>query len=658
MTFEEIERRLRLPAPDEPAMLPALVLPVRVSTAALSDRTIDLRLGRRQRRVPLVLLAAMLLLATAVAGALLVGALRIEQLRDALPIPGVYGGRGITVDFPDDWQRLTPHDPFGNSGSWVALIVGNRAVAGCEPRSEAVERNSPAPQPTAAEDGVVYLGDQTGVIFHLEDRIYACLIERPLEPGEVRIVVSRDRPQAIAVGPFGDFEGSYLAPNPEVGGPVLVSAETGFTETIGQMPARLIVRDRSVVPGAEQLRTWLVAVPDSAESLWWVQAVLRGPDLPALEAQVDAVARSLTFDEVPVRLAAADRDVALAAAIDEVDRQMRAYPGRRVLDCLPRTADSLIATIVDGPRGRLSAPLEVTCTTSVDEVDLRAWSATIEVAWAATGDAPAGRWARQILFDAGGRMLQETDLSPGTGEAAAFPGDPGDVRVPSEIPTFRPGDLVRSVGAGAGTAFYDVDTTLLPPEPHLFAEPGTTVVILSGPEKYDGRDFYLADNGSEIGWVGAEAKGMAVLVAAEATCPAVIDVVELAYLSSLERHLCVSGEITLGPVQAGQPERDPGLDQLEASPTWLSTEPRWALYGEGGRDGIDVGLPVALGPSLSDLPTDGWLTVTGHFDDPASATCVVTYPEDWNPGSGLPDVQARRCLERFVVTSAVSTEGP
>jgi hypothetical protein len=657
MTVDEIERRLRLPAPDEPASLPALLLPVRVGTAALPDRTIDFRLGRRRRPMPLVLLGSVLLLVAALVGALLVGAFRLEQLRDAVPIPGLYTGRGITLDYPDDWTRFTPRDPFGNSGANVALIVGNRELDGCASDSAAVERNSPPPQPTAAPDGVTYMGDQTGVIHGVEDRIYACMMEQPLEAGEVRIVVSRDRPQAIALGPFGDFAGSYLAPNPEVGGPVLVSAETGFTETIGQMPAQLIVRDRSVVPAAEQLRTWFVAVPESAESLWWIQAVMRGPDLATLEAQVDAVARSLTYDEVPVRLDAADRDGALALAIDEVDRQMRAYPGRRFLACVPRTAGSVSTTIVDGPRGRLATPLDVTCTTTVEEVDLRVWSATIEVAWEATGDHAAGRWAREILFDAGGQMVQEMDIAPGTGDPAAFPGDPGDVPVPDEVPTFQPGDLVRSVGAGAGTAFYDVDSALLPPEPHLFPEPGALAVIVSGPEPYDGRAFYFADNGFEVGWIGAEAKGAVVLVGAEPACPAVTDVMELAYLSSLERHLCVSGETTLGPVQAGLREGMDGAG-IEASPDWLAAEPRWELFGTGGPDGIDVGLPVALAPGLRDLPTDGWLTVSGHFDDPGSSSCVVTYPEEWNPAAGSPEVQARRCMERFVVTSATPTEAP
>jgi hypothetical protein len=168
----------------------------------------------------------------------------------------------------------------------------------------------------------------------------------------------------------------------------------------------------------------------------------------------------------------------------------------------------------------------------------------------------------------------------------------------------------------------------------------------------------MADNGFEVGWVGAEAKGEVVLAPAAPSCPPVIDVTELAYMTTLERHLCVSGQVSLAPVQAKHLDLDPMWSQIEARPAWLAAEPTWKLFGNGGAEGIDVGLPVALDPGLTDLPTDGWLTVTGHFDDPASATCTVTYPEDWNPAGGSPEVQTRRCQERFVVTSATPTEAP
>jgi hypothetical protein len=656
MTTDEIERRLRLPAPDEPALLPALYLPVQVGTAPLTARDLGLRDDRGRRPMSLVLLGAVLLLVAALAGALLTGALRLQQLRDALPIPGLYTGRGITLDYPDAWTRLTPNDPTGSSGAWVATIIGNRAVTGCEADSAAVMKGSPPPQPEPS-DGVVVMGDQQGVIYHLEDRIYACLIEQPLEPGEVRIVVSLDRPQAIGVGPIGDFAGSWLTPNADTGGPVLVSAETGFTETIGEMPARLIVRDRSLVPGADQLRTWVVATPRSADVLWWIQAVIRGPDVPALEADVDAVVRTLRFDDVPAPLDAADRDAALATAIDFVDRSMRQYPGRRFLGCLPRTPGTAAATIVDGPRGRLDAPLDVTCTTTVKANDLRVWQADVEVAWPATGGHEAGRWAHQILFDSDGTVQMETDIAPGTGSPMGFPGDPSATDIPATVAAFAPGDLVRSVGAGTTTSFYDVDSSLLPPAPHLDMGPGALMVIVSGPETYDGRDFYLADGGDEIGWVGAEAKGERVLAPAELRCPTSLDATELAYLPALERHLCVSGELTLGPVQAGRLEVDPSWASVQSDPTWLAGQPEWAVYGHGVA-GLDPGLPVAVAPSVGRLPTEGWLLVRGHFDDAAAASCRTTYPAEWGIPAAPREIQTRRCQERFVVTSVEPTEGP
>jgi hypothetical protein len=335
---------------------------------------------------------------------------------------------------------------------------------------------------------------------------------------------------------------------------------------------------------------------------------------------------------------------------------MRRYPGRRFVGCLPRTPGSTTATIVDGPRGRLTAPLAVTCTTTVEANDLRVWQADIEVAWAATDDHAAGRWARRLQFDAEGTVHSEMDLAPGTGDPAAFPGDPSTLPLPSEVATFEPGDLARSVGAGAVTAFYDVDSSLLPPEPHLYPEPGSVVVIRSGPETFDGRPFYQADDGNEIGWVGAVAKGAPVLAPMTPACPEEITLIELIYTSPMERWRCVRGEVTFDRVQAGRAERDPSWDEMVVDPPWLAGEPRWVLFGDGGAHGVDPGLPVVLDPALETLPTTGWLRVVGHFDDPASTTCRIAYPESWDRTALPVDVQTRRCQERFVVTSVEPLE--
>ena len=100
--------------------------------------------------------------------------------------------------------------------------------------------------------------------------------------------------------------------------------------------------------------------------------------------------------------------------------------------------------------------------------------------------------------------------------------------------------------------------------------------IVSGPETYDGRDFYMADNGFEVGWVGAEAKGEVVLAPAAPSCPPVIDVTELAYMTTLERHLCVSGQVSLAPVQAKHLDLDPMWSQIEARPAWLAAGTEFA----------------------------------------------------------------------------------
>ena len=52
---------------------------------------------------------------------------------------------------------------------------------------------------------------------------------------------------------------------------------------------------------------------------------------------------------------------------------------------------------------------------------------------------------------------------------------------------------------------------------------------------YDGRDFYVADDGTEVGWVGAEAKGDRSSRTRTPVCPTTIDATELAYTSALER---------------------------------------------------------------------------------------------------------------------------
>jgi len=84
MTTDEIERRLRYAAPDEPATLPPLLLPLQIGTEPVSERSIDLRLGRRRRSMPLAGVAAVAIGAL-VANSLVARRPRAAERDDASP---------------------------------------------------------------------------------------------------------------------------------------------------------------------------------------------------------------------------------------------------------------------------------------------------------------------------------------------------------------------------------------------------------------------------------------------------------------------------------------------------------------------------------------------------------------------------------------------
>jgi hypothetical protein len=174
---------------------------------------------------------------------------------------------------------------------------------------------------------------------------------------------------------------------------------------------------------------------------------------------------------------------------------------------------------------------------------------------------------------------------------------------------------------------------------------------------------YTIDTGDEVGWISTSAEGRPLLARAEPDCPTdTVDtplVVAMAYVRELERRSCFPGELTIGPVQAGPAEEGWAYELPDSKPPWLAPPPTWRLYGPDGRQGLDRGLPVALAPSVGEsLPMDGWLTIRGHFDDPASATCSWSYQSDGGGRSEPPEVQVRRCRDRFVVTSVEPADAP
>ena len=195
---------------------------------------------------------------------------------------------------------------------------------------------------------------------------------------------------------------------------------------------------------------------------------------------------------------------------------------------------------------------------------------------------------------------------PTSYRAPACRGFPGDPTTTDSRPRcdFAPGDLVRSVGTGFGTAFYDVDTARAAARATRVRRGWSLLVIVSGPETYTtaGTSTSRIPAARSAGW--APRPKASRCWHPRPRCPPSPDATDLVYLSVLERHMCLRrGDPGAGP---GRPPGRPGSirDQVESDPAWLAAEPAWAVFGEG-IDGLDPGLPVVARADAREPPDRG-----------------------------------------------------
>lgn len=677
MHSREIERRLRLPAPDEPGLLPALVLPA-ANQAFGAVRTRPGRYG-----YPVIsgfrdirLLVAVMALLAAMVTAIAVGALRLDRLPNPFDPNGHFGARGVTIDYPKSWHVVAALNPLNDQGGWTTLVLSNTGVDGCS--SDAVGTET-IPPPVSSGENAVDGGNQTGAIYAVEDRIFACVMGKPLADGEVRLVLMSGYPQRIGIGPIEPFDAAaWYGPDLPANGAGfnVPSRADGWTSTIDGMPAKLVVEETSIVPGAEEVRTWGIAIPNGFD-VWYVRATLRGPDLEALRAAADLIAASLRFDSHPPGLDEATRDGALARAIDDLDRETRSSRGSDFYGCFPRSPGAQAALIDDrlyeyGPDGPLADPAPVTCTTSVEPTDVGMWHATLIVSWGAGDGYAAGRWGWELFFRAdGGAGAQGQMDAP---DALRWPGSVGELPAPLTEPLVIPiGSIVQVLPPGldqSGPVIQAVwqspDSAKIQDRIAYDARPGYRYYVIDGPISVAGFDWYLVEwqhgtsFGAEFVWIPATDGVRPLLRIVDPTCPSGAAAVnDLLAMLPAERVLCFGDrQLTLTPTIASLAEPIPG-GEVDGTPAWLAKDPRWRLFGSGGPTGLDGSLAFAIDPSLGEaVPTDTWLTVHGHFDDSASATCVRTFPEGWGSVPETPDMQRLRCRELFAITSFEPESAP
>ena len=131
MHSEEIERRLRLPAHDEPSLLPPLLLPQAGGFDLTGGRVRAGSAGGSLRLLSPRLVIALVALLAALAAASVSGAIRLDQLPNPFRTVSSFESDGVSLDYPDGWHQLTPDDPRGMSAGMTSLIVSNRDVDGC-----------------------------------------------------------------------------------------------------------------------------------------------------------------------------------------------------------------------------------------------------------------------------------------------------------------------------------------------------------------------------------------------------------------------------------------------------------------------------------------------------------------------------------------------
>jgi hypothetical protein len=681
MDNHEIERQLRLPAPDEPAVLPALVLPPGNPGGALVGSGVRFRAGEAPGRgvgfaSPRLVLAILALLA-ALVGAIATGALRPDRLPNPFDQNSSFGGGGIQIEYPDDWVRLMPAGPASDGGGPVSLIVSSVGVSGCSESDLPID-NPPTAVPSGApvespSDAEPYLPP--------EFRMLECVASKPMAPGETRLVLTHGFPQWLGSEPVDDFDPAvWFGADAGTGFNefYVPTAADGWTEVIDGMPAKLVVTEPAGTIGADEVRTWAVYQPGRIDLPWVIRLTLRGPDLEALRGQGDAIARSVSFNERPPALDEARLSEALRRVIDRTDRETRTWQGSDFYGCFPRTPGEQDAMLEDvlfeyGPSGPLAEPVPVTCRTTVEWTPLLAWHATLVVSWAAGDGYPAGKWGWELFFNtsgtslAGGQLFSPEELSSPGRRGALPPPLEGPLVIPvgSVVEVLEPGfdwnsapmmDLWERPNATIGDHVVDE------------ARPGVHFYVIDGPLAHNGIDWYLVErqrgtttSPNVFGWLPSSGDGRPLMQVVEPACIAgEVAVPDLLRLIPAERLLCFGGDtISLDPVVATPAEPEDGGGSVSGSPDWLAAELRWQLYGRGGPDGVDGALRVAISPELDDsLPTNAWLTVRGHFDDPASSTCSRSFPEEWQIVRESPEVQVLRCRETFVITSFEETAAP
>jgi hypothetical protein len=665
-TVRDLERLLRAAAPDEPATLPALVLPGGVG--AFRGASVRFR-GDRSRPTGMRLAYAVVALLLALAVVIGAGAVRLLERDDPLATtcdPNLGGLDGcLPVTVPDGWVDLGAGQfqvgEFSEPGLGYAFV---QQVLASAPLGACPTPGGPFPEAVPSGDG-----EYVEVPLPTPDAGLACLRAAVLPENGVRIVTFRGM---RVLG--GDAETGGIPDHSEP------TAEAGWTETVAGRPARLTV---VVGPSGQpaETRIWDVLWPGSIETVLRIRADIAGPDLDAGRATVQEVVDAVDFGWNVPPLEEGNAGDVLRRVLDQLDRGARESSHSDLYSCFPREPGSRAGVIRGSEAGPLAAALQVTCASSIERSIAGVWRINLDITWAA-GDGYAGDTLRTEYFSTG-QSYGMGGIDIGGGYTTSLAGRTADWNDPQfswlpnanhELPpvltgplSLPPGSLARILWPGESVAGEPGggDDSLYP------SIVGTHVWVIDGPVVVDGEEWYQVQSGTqfppEMGWMRGTRDGRPQLETIQPDCPAAdgITVGDLTWLIAAERVACFADqEITIEHGVFGFEPGYANAECLEADgvvrpcPTpagdsaWLAAMPTWWLFGAGGREGPEPGMAIWLAPGVA-APADGQAArVRGHFDDPLAGACRLVENPGFPFGDGDDDdLKVLLCRERFVITS-------
>ena len=661
LTIPEIERRLRFAAPDEPSVLPALMLPI--ETAGVRAGTPRLR-SRSAPRRDLRLLYALAALLLAFAVAIAAGGLRLlqdsnNQLGGTCGAYGPvildpYGPECRPVAVPDGWVELGAGQLFPGTGTEAGLSneIASLVMA-TVPLGTCASPGGPLPTGIPVGSNEIHVPEPT------PDAGLACVRAAALPPNAVRVVVIHGQ-RSLGTGPEG-------WPLPDLSEP---TDEAGWTEVVDGRPARLTIE--SGVPGRPaEMRTWDVLQPGSLENVTRIRADIAGPDLDAGRAIVQRIIDAVDFKASASPIDEANAADVLRELIDALERSTR-ESASDFYSCFPREPGTTDATITGGPGGPLAASLDVRCATAMETSRAGVWRVTLDASWDAAAGSPGDTlrlqyftngdrfggsllWSGGYATSVGGRPIPEV----GTEGLLPNPGYelPPAVDGPLDLP---PGSIVRVLYPGEAVApeSGSGDDSIYPGMINRY------LYVVDGPTVIDGDEWYRVQSESgfvpEIGRIRGLRDGRPQLEIVQPRCPeGAVTVGDASWLIAAERVACFGSDelvfdaavLVADEWEAAECMGDDGIirscDSEAGEPAWLTSLPRWRLYGERGPAGPELPLTVWFAPTVT-VPASGTsVRVRGHFDDPAALGCTLPAAAPRFEAS----VEEVFCRQRFVITS-------